>query len=94
MNAASVVDSAEAVPRWVFVLIFGALELLLGVLDRNAGVTYFVHMGGHGRRHARICILGNARTGAAPLIGPAAPYGGARCESATYGESTRTADAQ
>jgi membrane associated rhomboid family serine protease len=30
----------------VFVLIFGALELLLGVFDRHAGVAHFAHVGG------------------------------------------------
>ena len=43
---AAVVEGVQAVPRWVFVLIFGALELLLGVFDRNAGVAHFAHVGG------------------------------------------------
>jgi membrane associated rhomboid family serine protease len=43
---AAVVEGVQAVPRWVFVLIFGSLELLLGVFDRNAGVAHFAHVGG------------------------------------------------
>ncbi len=36
----------EAIPRWVFVLVFGALELLLEFSTRNAGVAHFAHVGG------------------------------------------------
>ncbi len=43
---AAVVEGVRAVPRWVFVLIFGSLELLLGLFDRNAGVAHFAHVGG------------------------------------------------
>jgi membrane associated rhomboid family serine protease len=43
---AAVVEGVEAVPRWIFVLVFGGLELLLGVFDRNAGVAHFAHVGG------------------------------------------------
>lgn len=43
---AAVVEGVEAIPRWVFVLVFGGLELLLGVFDQNAGVAHFAHVGG------------------------------------------------
>ena len=43
---AAVVEGVKAIPRWVFVLFFGSLELLLGVFDRNAGVAHFAHVGG------------------------------------------------
>ena len=43
---AAVVEGTRAIPRWIFVLIFGSLELLLGLFDRNAGVAHFAHVGG------------------------------------------------
>jgi membrane associated rhomboid family serine protease len=43
---AAVVEGMRAIPRWVFVLIFGSLELLLGLFDRDAGVAHFAHVGG------------------------------------------------
>jgi membrane associated rhomboid family serine protease len=43
---AAVMDGIGALPRWVFVLVFGSLELLLGVFGRNAGIAHFVHVGG------------------------------------------------
>ena len=43
---AAVVEGVRAVPRWVFVLIFGSLEVLLGFFDKNAGVAHFAHIGG------------------------------------------------
>jgi membrane associated rhomboid family serine protease len=43
---AAVVEGVQAIPRWVFVLIFGGLEVLLGVFDKNAGTAHFAHIGG------------------------------------------------
>jgi membrane associated rhomboid family serine protease len=43
---AAVMDGMPSVPRWVFVLIFGSLEILLGLFDRNAGTAHFAHIGG------------------------------------------------
>jgi membrane associated rhomboid family serine protease len=43
---AAVVEGMKAIPRWIFVLVFGSLELLLGFFDRNAGVAHFAHVGG------------------------------------------------
>jgi membrane associated rhomboid family serine protease len=43
---ASVLEGIRAIPRWIFVVVFGSLELLLGVFDRNAGVAHFAHVGG------------------------------------------------
>lgn len=43
---ASVVEGVRAIPRWVFVLIFGSLELLLGLFEKQAGVAHFAHVGG------------------------------------------------
>jgi membrane associated rhomboid family serine protease len=43
---AAVVEGVRAIRRWVFVLIFGSLELLLGLFEKNAGVAHFAHVGG------------------------------------------------
>jgi membrane associated rhomboid family serine protease len=43
---AAVVEGVQAIPRWVFVLVFGSLELLLGVFDKNAATAHFAHVGG------------------------------------------------
>jgi membrane associated rhomboid family serine protease len=45
---AAVVEGVRAIPRWVFVLIFGSLELLLGLSDKTAGTAHFAHIGGLG----------------------------------------------
>jgi membrane associated rhomboid family serine protease len=33
-------------PAWLFVILYGALELYLGVIDRGSGVAHFAHLGG------------------------------------------------
>jgi membrane associated rhomboid family serine protease len=33
-------------PAWLFVTLYGALELVLGVTGREAGVAHFAHLGG------------------------------------------------
>ena len=33
-------------PAWVFVTLYGALELFLGVTGTQAGVAHFAHLGG------------------------------------------------
>ncbi len=43
---APVLEGVRFVPRWLFVFLFGALELLLGVFDTHAGVAHFAHLGG------------------------------------------------
>lgn len=43
---AAVVEGVRAIPRWVFVLVFGSLELLLGLFEKQAGVAHFAHVGG------------------------------------------------
>ena len=43
---APVLDGVRYAPRWLFVFLFGALELLLGVFSTQAGVAHFAHLGG------------------------------------------------
>ena len=43
---AAVIEGVRGIRRWVFVLIFGSLELLLGFFDKNPGVAHFAHVGG------------------------------------------------
>ena len=33
-------------PAWLFVLLFGALELVLGVSGTASGIAHFAHLGG------------------------------------------------
>jgi membrane associated rhomboid family serine protease len=33
-------------PAWVFVTLYGALELWMGVTDTQASVAHFAHLGG------------------------------------------------
>jgi len=33
-------------PAWLFVVLYGALELFLGVTGTQAGVAHFAHLGG------------------------------------------------
>ena len=33
-------------PAWLFVTLYGALELFLGVTGTQAGVAHFAHLGG------------------------------------------------
>ncbi len=33
-------------PAWLFVVLYGALELVLGVTNTQAGVAHFAHLGG------------------------------------------------
>jgi membrane associated rhomboid family serine protease len=33
-------------PAWLFVTLYGVLELVLGVTGREAGVAHFAHLGG------------------------------------------------
>ena len=33
-------------PAWVFVVVYGVLELYLGVTGTQAGVAHFAHLGG------------------------------------------------
>ena len=33
-------------PAWLFVSLYAALELVLGVTDSQAGVAHFAHLGG------------------------------------------------
>jgi len=33
-------------PAWVFVTLYGVLELFLGVTGNEAGVAHFAHLGG------------------------------------------------
>jgi membrane associated rhomboid family serine protease len=42
-------------PAWLFVTLYGILELFLGVTGRQAGVAHFAHLGG--MLGAAVCIL-------------------------------------
>ncbi|MBS0365580.1 MAG: rhomboid family intramembrane serine protease [Proteobacteria bacterium] len=42
-------------PAWLFVTLYGALELFLGVTGRQQGVAHFAHLGG--MLGAALCIL-------------------------------------
>jgi membrane associated rhomboid family serine protease len=42
-------------PAWLFVTLYGVLELFLGVTGRQAGVAHFAHLGG--MLGAAVCIL-------------------------------------
>ena len=33
-------------PAWLFVTLYGALELILGATGSNTGVAHFAHLGG------------------------------------------------
>jgi membrane associated rhomboid family serine protease len=33
-------------PAWLFVILYGALELVLGVTGTQSGVAHFAHLGG------------------------------------------------
>jgi membrane associated rhomboid family serine protease len=43
---AAVVEGVRSVPRWIFVLIFGSLELLITVFEKTPSAAHFAHMGG------------------------------------------------
>jgi membrane associated rhomboid family serine protease len=43
---AAVVAGVRAMPRWIFVLIFGALELAVTVFEKKPSAAHFAHMGG------------------------------------------------
>jgi membrane associated rhomboid family serine protease len=45
-NARILVYFAIPVPAWLFVSIYGVLELFLGVTGTQAGVAHFAHLGG------------------------------------------------
>ena len=42
-------------PAWLFVTLYGILELFLGVTRREEGVAHFAHLGG--MLGAAVCIL-------------------------------------
>jgi membrane associated rhomboid family serine protease len=33
-------------PAWLFVILYGAIELYLGVFESGSGVAHFAHLGG------------------------------------------------
>jgi membrane associated rhomboid family serine protease len=35
-------------PAWLFVTLYGVLELLMGIFGTNQGVAHFAHLGGMG----------------------------------------------
>jgi membrane associated rhomboid family serine protease len=43
---APVLEGVRRMSRWLFVCLFGALELLLGVFNAHPGVAHFAHLGG------------------------------------------------
>jgi membrane associated rhomboid family serine protease len=43
---AAVVAGVRAVPRWIFVLVFGVLELAVTVFEKKPSAAHFAHMGG------------------------------------------------
>jgi membrane associated rhomboid family serine protease len=43
------------IPAWLFVTLYGFLELLLGVTGREQGVAHFAHLGG--MLGGALCIL-------------------------------------
>jgi membrane associated rhomboid family serine protease len=44
--AYSIADSADSMKAWVFVTLYGLIELAMGVFGTGQGVAHFAHLGG------------------------------------------------